>query len=362
MRRRGVSRSALTLLVSLCLVVIFAATSSPVAHAQKAPQPVKLTMISAWPLANITINYPTRTFKRYVEAWSGGRITVDFKGGTEIVAFTEIPKVTERGMFDISYTCPPYVGSQYPAFQLFNFVNPANQRMAHRDDQLWDLMNKITRNHGMVYLGDVHGDCVNFAAFNKRPPLDKDGKIESFKGMKIRTAGPFDADLVSDLGGTPVSMHPGEIYEAIRTKLVDGTMTPMNNALITRFWEIISYMTRDPIYTFSAMMFMNAKAFDRLSPEDQKLIIDVAKEVQAVSYNYVGAITWDGFASSAAYANVPTLSFNDKAMKTLTETRQKKLEKFAAAEPNLSKEIIEKFRKYYGFENLSISTDASLTH
>lgn len=361
MKQRGVSRGALTLLVSLCLVGILIATS-PFAYGQKAPEPIKLTMISAYPLSNITINYPATTFKRYVEAWSGGRIVVDFKGGTEIVAFSEIPKVTERGMFDVSYTCIPYVGSQYPAFQLFNFLNPANQRIAHRDDTLWDLMNKITRNHGMIMLADVNGDCVNFAAFNKRPPLDKEGRIESFKGMKIRTAGPFDADLVTDLSGAAVSMHPGEIYEAMRTKLVDGTMTPMNNALITRFWEVASYMTREPIYTFSATIYMNAKVFDKLPPDAKKIIIDVAKEVQTVSYNYVGAITWDGFASDAGFGKVPTLTFNDKARKSLAETRRKKLEKFAAAEPNLSKEIVEKFRKYYAAENLPINTDQALLH
>jgi len=140
--------------LGILLFLIVVIVSSPYANAQSAS--VKLTMVSAYPLANSTINYPPNLFKKYLEAWSGGRIVVDFKGGTEVVNFREIPKVTERGMFDISYTCPPYVGSQYPAFQLFNFMNPANQRVANRDDKLWDLMNKILGNHNMVYLGDVN--------------------------------------------------------------------------------------------------------------------------------------------------------------------------------------------------------------
>jgi TRAP-type C4-dicarboxylate transport system substrate-binding protein len=353
-------RGALASIGSLCLLVVLMAIS-PAAAAEKAPAPVKLTMISAYPLSNTTINYAPNTFKKYLEAWSGGRITVDFKGGPEIVAFSEIPKVTERGMFDISFTCAPYVGSQYPAFQLFNFLTPENQRIAHRDDALWDMMNKITRNHGMVMLADVQGDNVNFVALNKKPPLDKDGKIDSFKGLKVRTGGPFDADLVSVLGGTPVAMHPGEIYEALRTKLVDGTMTPMNNAILVRLWEVIKYMTRDAVYTFNATLYMNAKVFDNLSPEDQKLIIKVAKETQAATYNYTGAITWDGFSSDAAYGKIPTLSFNDKAKKTLADARRKKLAAFAAAEPKLEKEILAKFGKYYGTEHMSLNSDRSFS-
>jgi TRAP-type C4-dicarboxylate transport system substrate-binding protein len=356
MKKKGVLR----LFGCICIMLVLIVTSLSVAYAQKAPEPIKLTMISAYPLTNITINYPCFLFKKYVEAWSGGRIIIDFKGGTEIVAFSEIPKVTERGMFDISFTAPPYVGSQYPAFSLFNFTNSVNQRICVRDDILWDLMNKITRNHGMVYLGVWQGDNPNFTLFTKKPPLDKDGKIESLRGLKVRTGGPFDADLVSDLGGTPVAMHPGEIYEALRTKLIDGTFSPMNNAVLSKYWELISYMTREGIYNFNAMGFMNANMFDKLSPENQKLIIEVAKEVQIVSYNYTGAMTWDGFSSEKAFAKVPVLSYNDKAKKTLAETRRKKLDKFAAAEPNLSKEIIEKFSKYFAQENLPIGTDASL--
>lgn len=353
-------REILRLSGGVCLVLILVATCLSVAYAQKAPEPVTLTMISAYPLTNITINYAPNIFKKYVEAWSGGRIKIDFKGGPEIVAFSEIPKVTERGMFDISFTAPPFVGSQYPAFSLFNFTNPVNQRIAVRDDTLWDLMNKITRNHGMVYLGVCNAGTPNFILFTKKPPLNANGRIESLRGLKIRTGGPFDADLVSDLGGTPVAMHPGEIFEGLRTKLIDGTFTPMNNAVISRYWELASYMTREGVYSFNAMLFMNANAFDKLSPENQKLIIEVAKEMRIVSYNYTQAITWDGFSSETAFAKVPSLSFNDKANKTLAETRRKKLDKFAAAESNLSKEIIEKFAKYYSVEHLPVNTDPSL--
>src|SRR3990170_2074638 len=100
-------KGSLRLWGSACLAFILIATSLAVANAQKAPGPVKITMISAWPLTEITINYPMRQLKKYVEAWSGGQIQVDFKGGPEVVAFPEIPKVVERGMFDIGYTCPP---------------------------------------------------------------------------------------------------------------------------------------------------------------------------------------------------------------------------------------------------------------
>jgi len=350
----------LKLLGGLCLVFILIATSLSMANAQKAPDPVKITMISAYPLTEITINYPMRQLKKYIEAWSGGQIQVDFKGGPEIVAFPEIPKVVERGMFDIGYTCPPYVGSQYPAFQLFNFVNPRNMRLAVRDEKLWDLMDKLTRMNGMTYLGAWQGDIPAFYLFAKKPTLDKDGRISSFKGLKIRTPGPFASDFISALDGAPVTMHPGEVYEGIRRKLIDGTMLPMNSAVQGRYWEIVTHTTREGIFLFNSMGFMNSKVFDKLSPEHQKIIIEAAKEVSFVSYNYVGALTWDGFSSKAGFKDVPALSLNDKSQQAITKARENKLKAFAAAVPSLSKEITESFKPYYGGEDLSISTEASV--
>lgn len=355
-------KGSLRLWGSACLVFILIAIPLSVAHAQKTSKPVKLTMISAWPLTDTTINYPARQLKKYIEAWSGGQIQVDFKGGPEIIAFPEIPKVVERGVFDIGYTCTPYVGAQYPATQLYNFVNPRNMRLAVRDDSLWGLMDKITRLHRMTFLGAWQGDIPAFFLFAKKPTLDADGKISSFKGLKIRTPGPFAADFISALGGTPVTMVPGEVYEGIRRKLIDGTMLPMNSAVQGRYWEIIKYTTREGIFLFSSMGFMNAKTFDRLSPEQQKIVLEAAKEVSFVSYNYVGALTWDGFSSKAGFKDVAALSLNDQSLEALTKARENKLHNLAASVPSLSKEIIEKFKPYYGGKDLPISTEVSVAH
>jgi len=100
---------------------------------------------------------------------------------------------------------------------------------------------------------------------------------------------------------------------------------------------------------------MNANVFDKLSPEHQKIIIEAAKEVSFNSYNYVGALTWDGFSSKAGFKDVPALFLNDKSQQAITKARENKLNAFAAAVPSLSKEIVEKFKIYYGGEDLPIA-------
>lgn len=342
----------------MCVILTLASILVP-EQKRASAQEATLTMVSQYPLTNVTINYSTRNFKKWVEAWTGGRIKVDYKGGPEVIAMTELPKAVERGMFDVCFICPPYIGSQYPSLQLFNFVNPANHRLSVRDDKVWEVMSKVARSHGMVFLGVWQAGIPVFPFLAKKPTLDDQGKIESFKGLKIRTGGPFDADLVSAIGGTSVAMHPGEVYEGIRTRLIDGAMYPMNTGLDYRLWELVAFISRDPVYGINGMGLMNAKVFDKLNPETQKMIIEIGKEIQAASYNYTVAITWDGFNSNAGFAKVPTLQFGEKAMQALVRAREDKLGKFAAAEPNLKDEITAVFKKYYSQENLVLNTEAS---
>lgn len=356
MKHKGLS----ALLVSFCLVWIsLTVFFAPPARAAS-PEKVTLTMVTAFPQTAISINYSTRQFKKWVEAWSGGQVNVDFKGGPEIIASTELPKVVQRGMFDICFFCPLYAGGQYQAQQLLNFANPVNQRLVVRDSKIFDIMSKLSRNHEMVYLGAWQSGLPVFPFWAKKPSLDSQGRIESLKGTKIRTGGPFDANLISSLGGTAVAMTPGEIYEALRTKLIDGTILTMNSAMDLRLWELVSHVTRYPFYSFSATGLMNAKAFDRLSPQNQNLIIEVAKEVQIASYNYTVAIAWEGFSSKSAFANIPALDLTDSAKQTLIKTRQDNLAKLAAAEPALSAEITASFKKYYDEEHLPLNAQASM--
>lgn len=169
---------------SFWLVSILAAIFLTVPVEAAPTETITLTMVSNFPLSNYSLNYPPIYFKKWVEAWSKGRVNVDFKGGPEVIASSELPKVVERGMFDICYSCPPYAAAQYPAFQLFNFVNPANFRLALLDNKVWDLMSKIVRNHGMVYLGVWNGPSLMFPWFSKEPPLDKQEALSHLKALR----------------------------------------------------------------------------------------------------------------------------------------------------------------------------------
>jgi TRAP-type mannitol/chloroaromatic compound transport system substrate-binding protein len=94
MKNKGLLRLFISLWLGSILGAIF--LTLPIEAAP--PETITLTMVSQYPLTNLTINYPARYFKKWVEAWSGGRVKIDFKGGPEIIAPLQLPMATERGM------------------------------------------------------------------------------------------------------------------------------------------------------------------------------------------------------------------------------------------------------------------------
>ncbi|WP_162794498.1 TRAP transporter substrate-binding protein DctP [Nocardioides houyundeii] len=62
--------------------------------------------------------------------------------------------------------------------------------------------------------------------------------LSDFKGLKIRIAGQAWAEAVEELGGTPVTLLPEEIYEGYQRGVVDCVMTYPSHYVLSGLWEL----------------------------------------------------------------------------------------------------------------------------
>jgi len=98
--------------------------------------------------------------------------------------------------------------------------------------------------------------------------------LEELKGMKIRTFG-TNAKFLGNLGGTPVAMPMGDVYDAMAKGVVEGFMA---NYEVMDGWALgdqVRYSTEnyDSAYTALFMVCMNKKKFESL-PKDVQAVID----------------------------------------------------------------------------------------
>ena len=107
-------------------------------------------------------------------------------------------------------------------------------------------------------------------------------KAEDFAGLKLRVIqNPLFIETFSALGASAQPMPFPEVYTALETGVVDGQENPLATILASKFYEVQDYaVLSNHIYSVWALL-MGKKFWDKLSPDEQKLIMEAAKEATA---------------------------------------------------------------------------------
>lgn len=94
------------------------------------------------------------------------------------------------------------------------------------------------------------------------------------EGLKVRVSGSAAAAAIESLGGTPVQMPAGEIYNSLQTGLIDGVVTGASAIGDFKLDEVAnSYTLNAPLGHISFYVVMNQAKYDGLT-DDEKAAID----------------------------------------------------------------------------------------
>ena len=104
-------------------------------------------------------------------------------------------------------------------------------------------------------------------------------KLEDLKGMKIRSMG-TTAKIVTALGGTPVALPMGDLYDALAKGVVDAAIAPTSSLEGFRWGEVVKYTIEDWGAANSAALFvvMNKNIWNSLPADVQGTIEKVSEE------------------------------------------------------------------------------------
>lgn len=108
-------------------------------------------------------------------------------------------------------------------------------------------------------------------------PLEKP---EDFQGLKMRSYSEISADVLKALGASPTTMSSSEVYMAIKNGTIDGQSSGQTAILSRKIYEVSKYMTVANSSYVEYLVAINANSWKKLSPDQQKIITDVSKEIQ----------------------------------------------------------------------------------
>jgi len=161
-----------------------------------------------------------------------------------------------------------------PFFWIPDKPDIANKMVTEVDAKTRPLLEK----HGIMNLFSYPSAGLIVACTNA--PIKT---LADWKGKKIRTAGRWQGLQLRALGASAVAIDPGELYIALQNKTVDCTMFLANLALSGKIYEVAPYITDLREGANSSLYYMNLDLWKKISPEDQKTIMEISADVVKTS-------------------------------------------------------------------------------
>jgi tripartite ATP-independent transporter DctP family solute receptor len=128
--------------------------------------------------------------------------------------------------------------------------------------------------HGFV--GLTYYDSGARSLYNKVRPVRT---LADLKGLKIRIQqSEVAADLVRALGAEPVVLAYGQVLTGLSAGLIDGAENNWPSYVTTDHYKAAPYYTLTEHTMLPEVLIMSKKAWDSLTPEDQAIFKDVARE------------------------------------------------------------------------------------
>ncbi len=152
-----------------------------------------------------------------------------------------------------------------------------------RDFEDLRLLQSITRPH-FDDAAESHNQKILYMYPMPRQSLfarvDASSGPENLRGLQIRTIDKNGTEFFARLGAAPIQMPWAEVTPALSTGLLQGVSTSPNTAVSGVFWDFLSHVTELHWQMNSFMSTINLDAWDRLSPDEQKILEEVAASIE----------------------------------------------------------------------------------
>lgn len=230
-------------------------------------------------------DYPTvvgdNEFAKLVSERTNGRITISVYPNAQLGDEKTAIEQVQLGAIDFGRINASPLASFDKQLNVFNLPY-----LFSSSDQMWKVLNGPIgdqmlaglKNSKMIGLTYYDSGARNF--YNTKHPVIHP---QDLNGLKIRVQqSDMFIDLVKALGGSPTPMAYGEVYSALQTGVIDGAENNWPSYYSTNHYQVSKYLTVDEHSRTPELLLASQATWNKLSPDDQKIIMQAAKDSQTV--------------------------------------------------------------------------------
>jgi tripartite ATP-independent transporter DctP family solute receptor len=197
----------------------------------------------------------------------------------------------------------------------FLFQNREHWVRFMASDQVQGWLDAVAQNHNVMVLGNIT-DFVRgpYRVMVAKKPITS---LSDVNGLKLRLH-PDDVAIAAwkHLGANAIVLPWTDIYESLGRGIIEACNSPMALVESMKFYEQAKFIVRHDEFPQGLAFMTNYKAFQALSPDLQKIVLDSHKEACAYSAEIMAKVAEESIArmqaKGANYSTIDTQPFVDR--------------------------------------------------
>jgi TRAP-type C4-dicarboxylate transport system substrate-binding protein len=246
------------------IILLFFFTAGPLFAQDKA---MKLRLSVMWPTQH-PITKLIGEWGKDIEKATNGRITITIFASNTLSPPMQVYDNTVKGVVDIGTNLLAYSPGRLPLSEVLQ--QPLGYRNGYQATKLADAYYKKfkPKEFDDVKVMFLHGAAPGFI-FTKNPVKS----TADVKGLRIK-ANAENADIVKNLGASPVTMPVTETYDSLSRGVVDGALFPLEALQGFKIGEVVKTVIENYGMSYMTSMYvvMNKDKWNSISSADQKII------------------------------------------------------------------------------------------
>ncbi len=225
--------------------------------------------------------YPTVEAVKYmgelVSQRTNGRIKIEVMNNAALGSEKDTIEQTRFGVIDMNRVNSAPFNNLVPETVVFGLpflFRDVDHMHKVVDGSIGDEVLAAFEPHGLIGLAFYDSGARSF--YTTKKPIEK---LADLKGMKIRVQ---QSDLwiamMEAFGANPTPMPFGEVYSSLETGVVDGAENNWPSYESSRHFEVAKNYTLTDHSLTPEILVISKMSWDKLSPDDQKVIRAAAKE------------------------------------------------------------------------------------
>jgi len=226
------------------------------------------------------VSFGVQKFAEVLAAKSGGKLKIREFAASQLGNEMQQQSALRGGTQEMLSASTTSLASVVKELGLFDFpfiVSTTEQATALATGAFGQAMIDALPEKDLIGLG-YWGLGFRNATNSSRPIA----KVEDFAGLKLRVIpNPVYLETFKAFKANPVPMAFGELYTALENKTVDGQENPYSVILSNKFFEVQKFVSATNHTYTQNILIVSKKFWDRLSPEEQKMMRDSYAETRA---------------------------------------------------------------------------------